>query len=187
MSLTDYERLNLLNQFLILKESGSDFYDSEQLNLMINTLKDGHTSFYDELIFSTLEKEITDDITEEIFDILSLKSRSLVSLRNVKEPIHADLEEFLLDRIFFFGFDGNDELEAQYLRQSEYIVYQLNRFEILFDKSKGRASEDFNSHFKTLSIFRSELKRHAELYRSYEENLTLEDLKHIYLAEVTSH
>lgn len=186
MSLTDYERLSLINQLLVLKESGSDFYHPEQLDEMVNVLRNGHAAFYNEYVFSVLDSEISNEIHKELMDILYLKHRSLTSLGRIKEPLHADLEEFLRDKIFFFGFDGNDDLESKYIREARYVIYELKRFEILFEKSEDEPEQHFNNHFKTLSIYREELKRHEELNRPYEKDLTLEDLKYIYLAEVTS-
>lgn len=184
--MTDYERLNLINQFLILKETGSDFYHPEQLDEMIYTLRNGHVSSYHSDVFSVLEPEIPIEISKELDDILYLRHRSLTSLNKIKESIHVDLEDHLRVEISSFGFDGNDKLEAEYIRQAKYIIYKLNDYKGLFDKAEDESEEHFNMHYKTLPIYRKQLERHDEINRPYEEDLTLEDLKYIYLAEVTS-
>jgi uncharacterized protein len=80
-------------------------------------------------------------IIESYYDRLSPEDKELV-----KKEAHPYGSE-----VRFPGFDGNDEIEGEYMGIAQFLVDHLRRFQSL----KGR---DFNSHCEMLDKYRRMLK-----------------------------
>lgn len=155
ITLTKFERLSLVNQFLILKGQGeeeirkSSYYDLEGINAAIEVLIGGYEGLYNEIIFKGISDPTPHEIVDEVYDILGLYDNALISFNNLNEDERTvDLKSL----ITFKGFDGNNEHE--HFEVLGVIVKNLHQFNDLFDEKEGPR---FNSHSRRLSKYRKQL------------------------------
>lgn len=149
ISLTDYERVSLINQFSILKQMDqTNVYDSKNYSLMIDILTEGNEGLYDE-IFGILEEPVKPEVAEEVRDILHLHDMALIAYENLNSK---EKSEELKYKISFKGFDGQNE--HAYLKSLELIVKKIGHFETLFSQKDSQ----FDSHSTKLTKYRKQLK-----------------------------
>lgn len=169
IKLNKFERLSLVNQFLIMKGQGEEaingnsYYSLEMINAAIEILSAGHEALYAD-VFNAISEPTSKEIGDEVYEILSLYFDALLSFE--KLPKSEQTEE-LRSLIEFDGFDGNEEIE--HYATLKVIVKDLNQFEGLFEDKKS-----LNSHMNRLSKYRNELaksKEFTELYSLSAEGL----------------
>lgn len=171
--LSDFERVSLVNQFLIMKGQGKEvidevsFYDFDKIDALIEILRVGHEGLYDE-VFDIISKPISKSVVDEVYGILSLYDDALSSFEKLSD---AERTEELRLLIKFDGFDGRDEKE--HYSTLKTIVKHLEQFEGLFEGNK-----DLNSHMNRLSKYRKQLDISKGFEGLYE--LSSEDLYKIF-------
>lgn len=175
ITLTKFERLSLVNQFLILKGQGeeeiskSSYYDLEGINAAIEVLSGGYEGLYNE-IFKGITDPIPHEIADEVYDILGLYDDALISFSHLSEDERtAELKTL----ITFDGFDGNNE--SEHYAVLKVIVENLHKFNFLFDEENGAR---FNSHSRRLSKYRKQL----EAIKEYEvpSQLSADELRKVF-------
>jgi uncharacterized protein YfbU (UPF0304 family) len=152
-SLSAVERLQLVNQFLILQK-----LDPDSANIYADDLKivqHGYAAQYSEL-FAGIQEEMTNEECEYVHDVLEMHRILLQSYEAV-----ADKQGLILDDIKFRGFDGNNETRR--LAYAEHL------------KNQGRWEEVFtgplNSHsIITMSLYPKMLERFNPINESILES-----------------
>ena len=150
LTLTDYERVSLINQFSILNQMDqTNIYNKEDYNAMIDILVEGNEGLYDE-IFEILEKTVNPEIAKEVRDILHLHDMALIAYEKLSTD---EQSEDLKYKISFKGFDG--QAEHEHKKTLELIVKKIGDFKTLFLEKDSQ----FDSHSKELSKYREQLKK----------------------------
>lgn len=176
IKLSEFERMSLLNQFLIMKGQGKEvitkngYYSSERIDVSIEILRAGHEAFYSS-IFNILSGPIPYEIGEEVYSIVNLYIDALTSFENLHEE---QKTQELRSLIRFDGFDSNNELEHCFVLK--FIIEKFDIFDEYSDLFEGRRI--LNSSKKKLSKYRKELqasRRFANL-----SDLSPEDLYEIF-------
>ena len=150
ISLTEYERVTLINQFSILNQMDqTNIYNKDDYNTMIDILVEGNEGLYDE-IFGILEETVNPEIAKEVRDILHLHHMALIAYEKLSPE---EQSEDLKNKISFKGFDGQNEHE--YKQTLELIVKKIGDFKALFLEKDS----EFDSHSEKLSKYREQLKK----------------------------
>lgn len=141
MELSELERLNLINQFLILEKlypEEADYYAKNR-----KAIQEGYKLHYC-WIFEHLHEEMSEEECREVLDILEMYRAFAWSYMNATGNKEVDDE-----RLKFTGFDGNNESSQR--SYASYFVIELDRFqELLY----GKEYSDFNSHMLTMERYR---------------------------------
>ncbi|WP_250131935.1 YfbU family protein [Stutzerimonas nitrititolerans] len=141
MNLTKLERLNLINQFLILEKlypEDSDYYAKHR-----KALQEGYTLHY-KWIFEHLYDELSEEECKEVLNILEMYRA--IAWSYMQNTGKSEVDE---RRYQFAGFDGNNETSQ--LSYTSYFIIELDRFqELLY----GKEYNDFNSHMPMLEKYR---------------------------------
>jgi uncharacterized protein YfbU (UPF0304 family) len=132
MSLTDFERLSLINQYEILKGLHPDH--DHHYDPIIKALTDGYLRDFENLA-GHLEPVLGDEVRTEVREIFDM-FRALAPGHGAKP------------RLIFGGFDGNEE--------GEHYAYASFLLEDL-DLWKESQDSDLNSHTDMLSDYRKML------------------------------
>lgn len=144
MTLTKLERLNLINQFLILEKlypEDSDYYAKNR-----KALQEGYKLHY-KWIFEHLYDELSEEDCKEVLNILEMYRA--IAWSYMQNTGKSEVDE---PRYQFLGFDGNNE--SSQLSYTSYFIIELDRFqELLY----GKEYNDFNSHMPMLDKYRSML------------------------------
>lgn len=152
MELSKLERLNLINQFLMLEKlypEEADYYAQHR-----KALEGGYKLHY-QWIFDHLDDEVSSAACQEVLDILEMHRAFAFSY------MHANQKKEVVDdeRFRFRGFDGNEE--PRQLSYASYFIMELGRFqELLYDKEYS----DLNSHTPMMPSYRDMLK----IWKSFE-------------------
>jgi uncharacterized protein YfbU (UPF0304 family) len=95
------------------------------------------------------DAETSDEIVREMVHILAMWQRLEESFNGLSPEDQEWLakESDLGKDVKFYGFDGNDRTEVQYISAARFMVDHLDRFHIF----KGR---DLNAHMPTLQAYR---------------------------------
>lgn len=159
MQLTDKERLNLINQYSILKKLEPE--NVEMYEEAIDCLVTGYELEFDFLPYVSSLSLFSEEKCRETRDILDM-------FRFIKNAQEKTTNEALASSsgLQFSGFDGNDE--TLYMAYAEYL-YKQNRWTELFP------NERFNSHCPVLPRYQRMLAEWQNLSNKYE--LTDSDLK----------
>lgn len=144
MELTMYERLNLINQYEILKHI--DPHEEKHYEKLIKILVYGYKTCYSE-ITEWINEEIPDDECRLVLDILSLYR----AVETYKRDNPDDHEVNNHDYSHFRGFDGNEE--TNFLSYTRFLLEDQDKFneQIVYAKQ----TDNFNSHSHMLSKYRS--------------------------------
>ncbi len=143
--LSKKERLNLLNQYTILRdlaEIRNNQDDLDKYDKYITIISNGYVAEYNNLLDELNENFLTQE-SDLVWNILQIYSNIYFSYKQLKKPT------ITLDQIKFPGFDGNHEIE--YLCFCEFVLNDLDRFSEL--KENGRT--DFNSHYGCYNKYRN--------------------------------
>lgn len=140
-SLSNYQRISLINQFKILDHISSDSIYKQH----IEVLRNGFTNFYDE-IFETLSKEVPEEVSTFVHEVLNMYRSMHTFARRNNYPD-------LLEQMVFEGFDGATEFE--YWDYTEFLLNFLNRYKELKD---NKGDNDFNSHTSNIYQYKRQLK-----------------------------
>lgn len=162
--MTKEERLILINQYQLLKQTSDEEDDQKYWDLKIKILREGWTYLYESELFEVIEEEKDEKVCKEVIDILKMYRNILGSVKN-----NGGIEKFDGDYMLQFrGFDGNEEIE-------HYSFMQLYIEDMeLFNESKSE-----NSHSNMLSTYREMLERYNEVTKSKYKDLTNEEIKYI--------
>ncbi len=134
MSLTRSERLQLVNQFLILENvdpSNSDIYQKKR-----EAIEYGFTAEYDQ-IMDFLYDELPEEECDFVLDVLSMYRDLTFSYKNLTDSDKAHVD---YSKIAFPGFDGNNEG-----RLYSYVDYVLNT-KNLYQEIPEHPDMNLNSH-----------------------------------------
>jgi uncharacterized protein YfbU (UPF0304 family) len=149
MELSKLERLNLINQFLILEKlypEEADYYAKHR-----KAIQEGYKLHY-RWIFEHLYDEMSEDECQEVLDILEMYRAFAWSYMGITGKKEVD------ERLKFEGFDGNNESNQH--SYASYFIIELDRFqELLY----GKEYSDFNSHMPTMDRYR----RMLEVWKSF--------------------
>ncbi|KRL40744.1 YfbU family protein [Liquorilactobacillus nagelii] len=183
MKLTAYQRLNLINQFIILKRldkvspsRGVTYYDETQFDNYIEILQMGYEGLYDE-IFNYLDKSVVDEkVSEFVNQVLYMYDRGYLSYQKLPKE---DKELFDSSNLKFPGFDGNDEIN--YYGYCNFFINEMGRYQYVLYKNSGK-TKDVNSHSNTLSRY-SKMTLKFKQYEDENKNggiLNLNQLKDVF-------
>lgn len=156
--LTKPERLNLVNQYEILKRLSSNKSESAAYERLSNIFRYGYERLYHE-VFEHLWSELPDEIAEETLAILELHRALLWSLGD--SPTAQDSE-----RVRFVGFDGNNE--SSHLSFARFYTSDGESFQEL---------KIINSHHSTLNRYHRMLAAWYEMGKPFD--LTREQIDEI--------
>jgi uncharacterized protein YfbU (UPF0304 family) len=140
MELSKIERLQLINQFLILEKlypEEASYYEQHRI-----ALEQGFALHYRWIV-----ENVWDDLSEsecrKVLDSLELYRAIQHSYQTLNDK--GDLTD---TKVRFPGFDGNNE--SHHLAYAKYFVMDLGRYDELV---KGQAYPDFNSHCPMLEKY----------------------------------
>jgi uncharacterized protein len=153
--LSKYERLNLINQYMILEKLYPEYADSYSLHR--KALTEGYELHY-KWIYENVWDGLPEDECKKVLDILEMYRNITYSLKELKNQ---DLNKNLKAR--FRGFDGNNE--SPYLAYCSYFIVDLNRYNEL---SYGEKNPNFNSHCELLPEYLNMLEEWKKMKNPYE-------------------
>lgn len=153
MNLNEYERITLINQFLLLQENGVEngHYDVKQYQNYIDILYNGYEGLYDEIFSSLPRNIISKDVSDEVGEILYMYDRAEISYSNLSKSEQMKID---VSDITFHGFDGNEEYDHYAI--CTFIIKNLKYYSSMFK------TNELNSHFRTLGKYREQLKKFNE-------------------------
>ncbi len=162
---TEYQRLNLINQYTILRdlaEIRKDNYYKEKYETFIEILSEGYVGMY-----SDITEELSDEFPAEesrlVWDILQIYSYIKSSYERLEKPTISK------SQIHFDGFDGNEEIP--YYGFCKFVLFTLKRFSDLTENGQL----DINSHCNRVGKYRVMINKWNEMNRPY--MLTEEQIK----------
>ncbi len=169
MTLSNRERITLINQFRILECLYPD--DAEEYARQRAIVERGYTVLYGSL-FGELWEEVPEARCQFVLDVLSMYRALTFSNSGLSED-----ERVPADRLHFPGFDGNDE--ADLLGFAKFFTAALDRFTELTDNQKRPIP---NSHMGTVSIY----NRMLSAWRTSKDKFQLakEDIDRILSARI---
>jgi uncharacterized protein YfbU (UPF0304 family) len=166
MELSKLERLNLINQFLILEKlypEEADYYAKHR-----KAVQEGYKLHY-RWIFEHLYEEMSEEECQEVLDILEMHRAFAWSYMDATGKKEVDD-----DRLRFRGFDGNNE--SSQLSYASYFVIELERFqELLY----GKEYSDFNSHMPTMDRYRRMLSVWKTFGKPNQMRLSMEQIEQV--------
>ncbi|RQW21418.1 YfbU family protein [Bacillus sp. C1-1] len=145
MQLSKKERLNLINQYLILEKL--DPFNESNYARYREALELGYTRHYADPPNANLLDEMPLERCELVLKILNMYRNLIFSSQKLNNGE---------SKVRFSGFDGNEESENDLLGYAEYYVKGLDRFQEIKDNLENENS--FNSHYPMLDIYKSMLK-----------------------------
>jgi uncharacterized protein len=149
-TLTDLERLNLVNQYQMLQAvHKDDDYLVKYYRRLQEIFERGYVHLYDEA-FDSLSEELSKEISDEVLSILDMHRAMLWSLGQKPDP--ADVE-----RVKFLGFDANNE--SRHLAFARFYTQDGDKYEEL---------KVFNSHHPTLESYRKMLREWDRMDRNHQ-------------------
>lgn len=166
-TLTEYQRLNLLNQYKILRdlaEMRQDEREAQHYEELVTIVAEGYVGEYGQLT-EELSEEFPQSESELVWNTLNMYRAIYDSYDRIENPTISKTD------IRFDGFDGNEEI--RYYCLCKYILFDLKRFEE--QTSDGRL--DFNSHSRRCDLYREMLAKWDSLNKSYD--LSEEDIKYL--------
>ncbi len=171
MQMTQMERLNLVNQYLILAALYPD--DKEHYLSLSEIVRRGYEFFYDDLTEGIYEDEHSVSVEEakDVLDILTMYENMYFALQVQK----VDLTPAQQQAMVFPGFDGNNETKLLGFANF-YCNYDGGRYRALFPDGKVK-----NSHGPTYGMYDRMLRAYRESQDMH--RLTPEDIKRILAAQ----
>lgn len=152
MQMTKIERLTLANQYEILKRQNPE--DAEYYDELLQILKSGYASQYDR-VFREIQDEFSIGECEFVHDVLTMY-RTIEDFKR-DNPGDNDVVNHVWGK--FCGFDANNE--PSHLGYARFLVVTQDRFQEL--KNADGTCGVVNSHFQTLSQYRSMVSKWREL------------------------
>ena len=125
MELNLKERLNFINQFLILEKLDPDnkkYYEKHRI-----ALEHGYTLHYDWIV-EHLYDEMSEDECREVLDILQMYRVIITSRQENAQNIPEN-------EVYFLGFDANNE--SHQLSYARYFTEDLDRFQEVAKSGNG--------------------------------------------------
>lgn len=158
MQLTKLERLNLINQYLILEKLYPEL--QSHYSELRQALEDGYSLHYS-WCFEYLGNDLPEEECRKVLDILDMYRAITFSSEKLKSLKINDHYNHI-----FQGFDGNEE--GQYMQYTDFFIKKLGRFdELLY----GNDNKSFNSHSKMLGKYsRMLLIWKTEMNKTYNLN-----------------
>jgi uncharacterized protein len=154
--LTKFQRLVLVNQFLILEklypERANDYEITRE------ALQAGYPTWYDDDFSYLIFDGLTEKQCKDADDILCM----FWDMSNTYDSLE-DKSGIDEKRVRFWGFDGNNETE--YMGYADYVINKKSRYSGLIAQ---------NSHRPTLGTYRRMLMEWQKSENKY--NLTKDDL-----------
>jgi uncharacterized protein len=145
MELTKVERLNYINQFLILEKLYPDSADTYKQNRI--ALEEGYSLHY-EWIFQGICDDFPKSECQFVLDVLDLHRAIIYSNASL-----SDQEKLPIEKIRFRGFDGNNE--GEYLGYARYFIVTLERY----DEIRNQFTyPDLNSHMPSIHRYKKMLE-----------------------------
>ena len=166
-TLTEYQRLNLLNQYKILRdlaEMRQDERTAQYYEELATIVAEGYLDSYDQLT-QELNEEFPKEDCKLVWDTLRLYSAIYYSFNRLKNPKIKEAD------FHFDGFDGNTEF--RYYHLCTYIINTLHRF----GEFAENGITDFNSHCRRCDKYRKMLTKWGEMKEKFE--LNEEDIKYL--------
>lgn len=157
-NLTEYQRLNLVNQYKILRDLAiirKDEFEIEKYDTFVTILTEGYIGEYSNFT-EELSNQFPSEESELVWKTLEIYSYIQFSYRKIKHP------SFPETKIYFDGFDGNEE--GQYYAFCKFILFTLKRFGEFTEN--GRT--DFNSHSNRCQKYRAMVNKWEEMGKPYE-------------------
>lgn len=165
--LTEYERLNLLNQYKILRdlaELRKDERSAEHYEELATIVAEGYVRSYEQLT-EEINEEFSKEDCDLVWDTLEMYSAIYFSYKRLNNP---QIKE---EDIRFDGFDGNNEVRHYHL--CHYILCDLHRYSEFTED--GRC--EFNSHCRRCSKYQKMLEKWDSMDRAFE--LSESDIKYL--------
>lgn len=175
IKLSVVERAILANQFKILEKLEGDNQQRDYKNL-IEALERGYELHYLDVFENLSETTLPKDDCRLVLNILEMFRGLIYSFR----VLQRDGKETTLtdDDVKFVGFDGNDEYECKLMLYTRYFINGLDRFSEIQEISHP----DYNSHSKTLCLYKEMLYRWNELQKDKRLNqymMTDEQIRYV--------
>ncbi|UXU56822.1 YfbU family protein [Staphylococcus agnetis] len=140
MKLNKLERLQLINQYEILKRLSDNKHDIKEYEHFIKILEEGLESLYS-VFLGGLGEEATKEDYEYTTDVLSFYSDLMSSYKD--NGMENDRLKYLIQ---FKGFDLNDPLQIPYLKYAEVLMLDLGYYQKLKELCEIEHESDLNSH-----------------------------------------
>lgn len=157
-TLTEYQRLNLLNQYKILRELAelrNDEDSAKHYDELAIIVSEGYVRDY-ALLTEELDDEFSKEDCDLVWNTLDLYAAIYFSYKKIANPKIKETD------IHFDGFDENEEVRHYHL--CKYILLDLNRFGEFTENGR----RDFNSHSRRCEIYRSMLDKWEGMGRPYD-------------------
>lgn len=150
MKLTEFERITLINQFLLLQKNEVDggHYDVNKYQNYVDILFNGYEGLYEEIFSSLPSNIVPKETSDEVYKILYMYDRAEISYSNLSEDEKKNID---VKNITFNGFDGNEEYDHYAIYT--FIIENLKSYQNMLKSS------DLNSHYQTLDRYREQLKK----------------------------
>ena len=165
--LTEYERLNLLNQYKILRDLAEIKKDEDSVKYydeLATIVSEGYV-----LDYGQLTEELNDEFPETecsfVWDTLSMNRAIHDSYNKIRNP------QISKEEIRFDGFDGNEEF--RYYNLCNHIILTLKHF----SEQTEDGRRDFNSHFRRCAKYREMLNKWQSMGKPY--NLSESDIQYL--------
>lgn len=154
MELTKIERLNYINQFLILEKLYPESADTYRQSRI--ALEEGYSLHY-EWIFQGICDDFPKSECQFVLDVLDMHRAMIYSNSSL-----SDDDKFAAEDIRFMGFDGNNE--AEYLGYARYFIVTLERYDEIRNQF---AYPDLNSHMYSIPRYKKMLEKWNSFGKSF--------------------
>lgn len=170
MELSKLERINLINQFLILERLYPD--EAEYYSRHRKALEEGYVLHY-KWIFEHLHPEMSESECREVLDILEMYRAITWAYFDAHNTKQVDDHKYR-----FSGFDGNEESEQ--LAYASYFIVDLDRYsELNYDKE----FPSFNSHCPMMPKYRAMLDEWNKIGKPQNMKLSLSKVDELLAVE----
>jgi uncharacterized protein YfbU (UPF0304 family) len=166
MELNQKERLNFINQFLILEKLDPE--NSENYRQYCEILKNGYTEQYS-CIFEYIQDGMTEEECTEVYDILWMYQIMIYSCKTNNLDISKE-------EIQFEGFDHNNEY-----RQLSYARYCAKYFGSI-EQEPELVERIYDSHMPRLPMYKRMLSVYSQFSSEY--SLNAEQIRQILDARI---
>ena len=156
MNLSITERIILYNQYKILESLYPEEADIYSINREI--IENGYILHYSELA-ENITSEMSQESSKEVLDILDMYRALYFSVEEEKKEKKS---KFAGKKIWFPGFDGNNETEQ--LVYTKFFLHKMQRYEELHHPGEY---PDYNSHSYTLDQYRKMI----EIWKKFGQNV----------------
>jgi uncharacterized protein YfbU (UPF0304 family) len=156
MTLTEFERMSLINQLSIRKalEKGN----TRDIDELIEILREGYEVFYDEVSqYHGLDEPMPAELSKFVLDVLMLYRA--IEFYKTEHPEDAEIQK--MDHSHFAGFDGNND--GACLGFTRFLIETQGKFDE--QRPHKERTDGFNSHWPVRETYERMLAKWNALGR----------------------